>query len=103
MENVINKLSEIETIASKIMEAVIARKKEIASQKEAEKKAFDARLEEETGRQLAEIRKKLEEGKAVELRKLQDSVDRVMDRMETDFDAKKNEMASEICSKILGM
>ncbi|MCJ7837197.1 hypothetical protein MUB23_17620 [Cuneatibacter sp. NSJ-177] len=103
MENVINKLSEIETIASKIMEAVIARKKEIARQKEAEKKAFDARLEEETGRKLAEIRQKLEDGKSAEIMKLQENVEKVMERMETDFDARQDEMADEICAKILGM
>ena len=36
-------------------------------------------------------------------KKLQETVEKVMERMETDFDARQDEMADEICAKILGM
>ena len=49
------------------------------------------------------IRDRLEDGKSAEIMKLQENVEKVMERMETDFDARQDEMADEICAKILGM
>ncbi len=103
MENIINKLSEIEAIASRIMDAVEERNQEIAEQKEAERKAFDARLEEETNQKLEEIRRKLEEKKSQELERLQADVEKASRQMEQDFENGQEQIAQEICQRILRM
>ena len=103
MENIVGKLSEIEAVAAKIMEAVEARKQEIAEQKDAEKKAFDARLETETNQKLEAIRRKLVEKKVQELEKLQADVEESTRRLEQDFATGQENLAEEICQKILRM
>ena len=50
VDNVINKLSEIEQTAVSIMEAANARKKEFASEMEKKASDFDAALEAETAK-----------------------------------------------------
>lgn len=67
MEQILNKLSEIETTARRIMEDADRTKAALSSEMEQQCRDFDAALEQETNKKIQELRNSLEEQKDQEL------------------------------------
>ena len=64
MEQIIGKLSEIETTAETIMKDALQKKKALSAEMERQSKEFDTQLEKQTEEQIKEIRRNLEGEKA---------------------------------------
>ena len=60
MEQIIGKLSEIETTAETIMKDALQKKKALSAEMERQSKEFDTQLEKQTEEQIKEIRRNLE-------------------------------------------
>lgn len=60
MQTVIQKLSEIETAATRIMDDAAAKKKQMDQKYQDDCDAFDRKLDEETSKRLEELRKSLD-------------------------------------------
>ena len=60
MEQIIGKLSEIETTAETIMKDALQKKKALSAEMERQSKEFDPQLEKQTEEQIKEIRRNLE-------------------------------------------
>ena len=60
MEQIIGKLSEIETTAETIMRDALQKKKALSAEMERQSKEFDTQLEKQTEEQIKEIRRNLE-------------------------------------------
>ena len=67
MEQILNKLSEIELTARRIMEDADRTRASLSAEMEQECKSFDAGLEQETNREIEKLRSSLEEKKNSEL------------------------------------
>ena len=67
MQQILNKLSEIETTARRIMEDADRTKAALSSEMEQQCRDFDAALEQETNKKIQELRNSLEEQKDQEL------------------------------------
>ena len=60
MEQIIGKLSEIETTAETIMKDALQKRKALSAEMERQSKEFDTQLEKQTEEQIKEIRRNLE-------------------------------------------
>ena len=72
MEQIIGKLSEIETTAESIMKDAQQQKKALSAEMERQSKEFDTQLEKQTEEQIKEIRRNLEGEKDKRLSTLRD-------------------------------
>mgnify|MGYP000226021146 FL=1 len=103
MENVINKLSEIESTASKIMEDVNIQKKALAAEMEEKQKAYDAQIDSQTQKELENIRKKLEEKKESELAGLKMRTDNLVKKLDEFFEENHEDISKELFNRLLRM
>lgn len=82
MNNIISKISQIETAAADIMESAAERKKEYERAMAERSAAFDRELEEKTAGQLKELRAAMEQEAQAQLDAQRREASRIMERME---------------------
>lgn len=101
MEQVLSKLSEIETHAQQIMEDTAQKKIELTEEMEKNSKAFDSVLARETSEKVALIRQKLEADKEQQLAALRTDTEAQLASMKAYYEQNHDSLVQEIFDKIL--
>lgn len=103
MEPIIDKLSEIETAASRIMESAVNETKN--QDKEAEKQTaeFDAQVEAATQKKLEDLRLNLQQESEKELEHLKTAMEHTMSAMEHYYQDNHQKITDKIFHKIIRM
>lgn len=103
MEPIIDKLSEIETAASRIMESAVNETR-IQDQKAEERTArFDAQVEAATQKKLENLRENLQKKSEKELEDLKLSMEHSLTSMERYFQEHHEQITDELYQKIIRM
>ena len=92
MEQILNKLSEIEATANAIMQDAARQKKALSEEAEKQTREFDAALEKETGTEIQKIREDLAREKDAQL-----------SRLDAYYEANHESLCSELFQKITGI
>lgn len=103
MEDIINKLAEIEAAASHIMEDVSEQKKQLAQQYEDATLEFDRSIDAEIKQKSDEIRQKLEIEMKKKLANQETETELILKEMETYYNERHTELAQQIYDRILRM
>lgn len=85
MNNIIDKLSDIEHDATAIMDTAGVRKKEIAQEMAAKTEAFDKQLETETTARINDLRARMEVDMQTKLSEQKTDADKVLALMEANY------------------
>ena len=93
MESVINKLAEIETAATKIMQAAENQKERIAK--------FDADLEAETAKRIEEITTKLHSTTDADQKKQRDSAAELLSSLDAYYEQNHGALSTQIYENII--
>ena len=100
MESVINKLAEIETAATKIMQAAENQKKLQDEQQERIAK-FDADLEAETAKRIEEITTKLHSTTDADQKKQRDSAAELLSSLDAYYEQNHGTLSTQIYENII--
>lgn len=103
MEPIIDKLSEIETAASRIMESAVNETRLQDQQAEERTARFDAQVEAATQKQLETLRADLQKHSETELENLKLTMERTLASMNSYFQEKHGQITDEIYHKIIRM
>lgn len=103
MEDIINKLAEIEAAASHIMEDVSEQKKQLAQQYEEAVQKFDANIDMEIQNLSDTIRQELEIQMKKELENQRNEAEQILTQLEAYYTKCHTNMAKEIYDRILRM
>ena len=103
MEDIINKLAEIEAAASHIMEDVAEQKKQLALEYDQAVQDFDQSIDEEIQMKTARIRQELEVQMKDKLATQESETARTLKQMEDHYQEHHQELAAEIYNRILRM
>lgn len=101
MEQILNKLSEIEVTAQRIMEDADRTKTALSAETEQKCKDFDASLEQETNEQVQKLRESLEEKKDAELTALRQKTEASLKELDTYFEQNHERLSEELFHKLL--
>lgn len=101
MEQIFNKLSEIELTARRIMEDADRTKSALSAEMEQQCKAFDAELEQETNKKIQQLRSSLEEKKNAELAALRQSMETSLAELDTYYSRNSEKLSEELFHKLL--
>ena len=100
MEQILNKLSEIELTAQRIMEDCDRQKQQLSEQK---CKNYDEQLETRTAEQIRRIRQQLEEEKDSRLAQLRADTDATFSSLDAHYEQQHSQLSRELFEKILTM
>ena len=95
MEQIIGKLSEIETTAESIMKDAMQQKKALSAEMERQSKEFDTQLEKQTEEQIQEIRRNLEGEKDKRLSSLREDTQASLSQLDAYY--AKNQIGRASC------
>ena len=101
MEQIIGKLSEIETTAESIMKDATQKKKALSAEMERQSKEFDTQLEKQTEEKIREIRRNLEGEKDKRLSALRKDTQASLDQHDTNNTKNHERLSREIFEKII--
>ena len=101
MEQILNKLSEIEITAQRIMEDADRTKAALSAEMEQQCKAFDSSLEQETEQKIQELRRQLEQQKDKELTALRNNTEAALRKLESYYNQKHQQLSEELFHKRL--
>lgn len=101
MEQILNKLSEIETTAKSILKDADLKKKALSEEMEKQCKEFDALLEQEMDDRIHEIRENLEKEKDARLTALRDDTEKAFKQLDTYYEKNHDRLSEELFRKIL--
>ncbi len=101
MEQIIGKLSEIETTAESIMKDAAQKKKALSAEMERQSKEFDAQLEKQTEAKIQEIRRNLEGEKDKRLSALRENTQASLNQLDTIHTKNHERLSREIFEKII--
>ena len=101
MEQIIGKLSEIETTAESIMKDAAQKKKALSAEMERQSKEFDTQLEKQTEEKIQEIRRNLEGEKDKRLSTLREDTQTSLDQLDTYYAKNHERLSREIFEKII--
>ena len=101
MESVINKLAEIETAATKIMQAAENQKKLQDEQQEERIAKFDADLEAETAKRIEEITTKLHSTTDADQKKQRDSAAELLSSLDAYYEQNHGTLSTQIYENII--
>ena len=101
MDMVVNRLSEIEAQAVKIIDAAAQEKKELDKQADAKIKEFDAGVDASTAQTLNELQNQLKEDMAVELARLKEETKQLVANLEADYDHNHKKLADNILKQLI--
>ena len=97
MEQIIGKLSEIETTAETIMKDALQKKKALSAEMERQSKEFDTQTEE----QIKEIRRNLEGEKDKRLSSLREDTQAALSQLDAYYAKNHERLSREIFEKII--
>lgn len=103
MEDVISKLAEIESAASRIMEDVAEQKKQLSETNDQLIRNFDEETDQHTVKELDSIRGELKINMEKELAAQKAATNEALEKMERYYEAHHTEMAEKLYDKILRM
>ena len=103
MEQILNKLSEIETTANGSMEEADKKKQELSAEMEETCRAFDNRLEQETEQEIQKIRQDLERQKDVQLTALLKDTEAGFAQLDSYYEKNHTTLSRELFQKIIEM
>ena len=103
MEDIINKLAEIEAADSHIMDDVSEQKKQLALEYDQAVQDFDRAIDEETQKKTASIRKELEVRMKEKLSHQESETARTLKQMEDHYEEHHKDLAAQIYNRILRM
>lgn len=101
MEQILSKLSEIETTANYIMEEASEKKQALTLEMEEQCRTFDTQVDEDTAGRVDEIRRQLEQDKEKELSQLRQQTKDMFAKLDAYYAENHERLAKEIYSKIL--
>lgn len=101
MESVINKLTEIETAASRILEGAASQNRLLDQQQEERIAAFDRELESATAAKLQKIRDDLKSSTDADLEKLRSGTDGELSMMDDYYNKNHDALSTEIFTKLI--
>jgi len=101
MEQILNKLSEIEATANAIMQDAVQRKQALSEEKQT--KEFDAALEKETGSEIQKIRDDLAHEKDARIAQLRTETEEQLSRLDSYYEAHHEDLCKELFQKITGI
>lgn len=101
MENVINKLAEIETGTARILEEAGAKKIDLAQELEEKIRLFDREQDAQTTEKLESIRSDCQKKMEQELSDLRSKTSRIISYMDETYQTKHDVLADEIVKQIL--
>ena len=96
MEQILNKLSEIEITAQRIMEDAGRSKAALSAEMEQQCRNFDAELEQETNRKIQELKDNLEAQKDQELTSLRHRTEQQLEDLDTYYRQNHQQLAKTI-------
>ena len=103
MEQILNKLSEIELTAQRIMEDCDRQKQELSEEAHQTRKDYDDQLESQTSAQIRKIRQQLEEEKDSRLAQLRADTDATFSSLDAHYEQQHSQLSRELFEKILSM
>lgn len=101
MEQIIEKLSEIETAASRIMESAADEKRMMDQQQEERISDCDAQIEAATQKKLEELRASLKKQSETELERLRTNMEETLRKMDEIYHRDHDRITDEIYHKII--
>lgn len=99
----LNKLSEIELTAQRIMEDCDRQKQQLSEEAEQKCKNYDRQLESRTAEQIRRIRQQLEEEKDSRLAQLRADTDATFSSLDAHYEQQHSQLSRELFEKILTM
>ena len=103
MEQILNKLSEIELTAQRIMEDCDRQKQVLSEEAEKKCKDYDDLLESQTNEQILKIRQQLEEEKDSRLSQLRADTEATFSSPDAQYEQHHTQLSRELFEKILSM
>ncbi len=103
MKHIIEKLTEIEDIASQMKASITAQKQKLFSEMEEECKNLDARLNKESEERLALWQKEEEEREREECRKLEEKAEACIQKREEYYAENHQRLARELFEEMIRM
>lgn len=103
MEQILNKLSEIELTAQRIMEDCDRQKQQLSEEAEQKCKNYDRQLESRTTEQIQRIRQQLEEEKDSRLAQLRADTNATFSSLDAHYEQQHSQLSRELFEKILAM
>ena len=101
MDTIVNKISEIETAAVKIMNESALQKKELDEESKQRMDAYDADVDKKTEAKLADIRASLEKEKQAELSSLKEAAARTVLNLEKEYAENHETLAAGILKQMI--
>lgn len=101
MEQIIKKLSEIETTARSIMESADQNRTALSEEAERQCKEFDTALEHETNEQIRQIRENLEKEKDAQLTALRQETEASYTQLDSYYEKNHKRLSEEIFKEII--
>jgi len=101
MEQILNKLSEIELTANRIMEDADKTKAALSAEMEQECKAFDAELEKETNIKIQELRNSLEKKKDTEITTLRQQMETTLSDLDIFYSRYHQQLSEDLFQRML--
>ena len=101
MEEIVKRLSEIETEAVRIIDDSAVQKKEMDAESEKRLRKYDEESNAKTAAELAKLRTSLENRMAEELKKLRQETERMIQSIEADYAANHGMLASQVLHKMI--
>ena len=103
MEQILNKLSEIEATANAIKQDAARQKQALSEEAEKQTKEFDASLEKETSDEIRKIREDLAHEKDARINELRAETEDQLSRLDAYYKAHHESLCSELFQKITGI
>ena len=103
MEQILNKLSEIELTAQRIMEDCDRQKQQLSEEAEQKCKNYDEQLENRTAEQIRQIRQQLEQEKDAQLAALRADTEATFSSLDAHYEQNHSLLSHELFQKILSM
>jgi len=103
MEQILNKLSEIEATANAIIQDAARQKQALSEEAEKQTKEFDASLEKETSDEIRKIREDLAHEKDARINELRAETEDQLSRLDAYYKAHHESLCSELFQKITGI
>ena len=101
MDNIFNKLTEIEIAASRILDSASNEKKMLDEQQEERFAEFDREMDEKTAAEVTRLRQELSSSMESELQKLKSSSEKAMDALEQYYQNNHEILAQKIYETII--
>ena len=103
MEQILNKLSEIELTAQRIMEDCERQKQTLSEEAERKCKDYDERMEAQTATRIRQIRQQLEQEKDAQLAALRADTEATFSSLDAHYEQNHSLLSHELFQKILSM